>query len=219
MMKIIRVLVVDDSATMRQLVSKTLARDPEIEVVGSAASAIEARELIKKLSPDIITLDVEMPGMNGLEFLNKIMTLRPMPVVMVSTLTEAGSNTAIEALEIGAVDCVVKPSADNPTSFDELPMKIKSASMANVRHRSRVNPYVASVTQAIPSNIKLSDKIVAIGSSTGGVEALISVLSRFPPNCAPTVITQHMPSLFTASLALRLNKHCAATVSEARPWG
>ena len=215
-MKPLRVLVVDDSATMRQLVSKTLTQDPDVHVVGQAGSAEEAREAIKRLLPDVITLDVEMPGMNGLEFLTKIMTLRPMPVVMVSTLTEAGSNTAIKALEIGAVDCVVKPSAANQTSFSELAEKVKNAGQANVSRRQQLEIRSAQSQPAAPLTGNQSNKIIAIGSSTGGVEALMAVLSRFPPNCAPTVITQHMPSLFTASLAQRLNKYCAAIVSEAR---
>jgi two-component system, chemotaxis family, protein-glutamate methylesterase/glutaminase len=215
--KRIRVLVVDDSATMRHLVSKVLSSDPEIEVVGTASNANEAREAIKRLIPDVLTLDVEMPGMNGIAFLEKVMALRPMPVVMVSTLTETGSNVAIEALEIGAVDCVVKPSAANEASFDELPQKVKVAAHANVGIRKRIsNRDGITKRQTVVLTNSAANKIVAIGASTGGVEALITVLSSFPENCSPTVITQHMPPHFTASLAQRLNKHCAATVSEAR---
>ena len=124
----IKVLVVDDSSTMRQLVTRALEADPLIEVVGAAKSALEARDLIKQLNPDVMTLDVEMPEMDGLSFLERVMRLRPMPVVMVSTLTAQGTETAISALALGAVDCVVKPRAANPRSFDELPAKVRIAS-------------------------------------------------------------------------------------------
>ena len=129
----IKVLVVDDSSTMRQLVTRALECDPGIEVVGAAKSALEARDLIKQLNPDVMTLDVEMPEMDGLSFLERVMRLRPMPVVMVSTLTAKGTETAISALALGAIDCVVKPSAENPHSFSELPAKVKIAS--KVRRR------------------------------------------------------------------------------------
>jgi two-component system chemotaxis response regulator CheB len=207
----IRVLVVDDSPTMRQLVTRALQADGEIEVAGTAASALEARELIKQLNPDVMTLDVEMPEMDGLSFLERVMRLRPMPVVMVSTLTAQGTETAISALALGAVDCVVKPSAANPVSFDELPAKVKIA--ARVKRRS---PSVeAEPAPGFRGTFQPGDRIVAIGSSTGGVEALIAVLTRFPPNCAPTLITQHMPPVFTRNLAQRLDRMCAPQVLEA----
>lgn len=207
----IRVLVVDDSPTMRQLVTRALQADGEIEVAGTAASALEARELIKQLNPDVMTLDVEMPEMDGLSFLERVMRLRPMPVVMVSTLTAQGTETAISALALGAVDCVVKPSAANPMSFDELPAKVKIA--ARVKRRS---PSIeAEPAQGFRGTFQPGDRIVAIGSSTGGVEALIAVLTRFPPNCAPTLITQHMPPVFTRNLAQRLDRMCAPQVLEA----
>lgn len=211
-MTAIKVLVVDDSPTMRQLVSRVLENDPEIDVVGSAKSAQQARELIKLLTPDVMTLDVEMPEMDGLSFLEKVMRLRPMPVVMVSTLTAKGTDTTIAALALGAVDCVVKPSADNPNSFDELPAKIKIA--AKVKRRA---PTVQAVVQTpkVSASYQPDGKVIGIGSSTGGVEALISVLTAFPANCPPTLITQHMPPVFTRNLATRLDKMCAPRVVEA----
>ncbi|MCA3573607.1 MAG: chemotaxis response regulator protein-glutamate methylesterase [Aestuariivirga sp.] len=209
-MSAVRVLVVDDSATMRQLVSRTLMADPEIEVIGQAKSASEARALIKELNPDVMTLDVEMPEMDGLSFLERVMRLRPMPVVMVSTLTAQGSDTAIAALALGAVDCVVKPGVHCPRSFEELPAKVKAA--ARVRRRTPA----PDVQPATPRAAYQPDgRIVAIGSSTGGVEALITVLQHFPENCPPTLITQHMPPLFTRSLASRLDRMCRPAVREA----
>lgn len=210
-MKSVRVLVVDDSPTMRNLISATLSADPELEVVGSAADALQAREAIKALSPDVITLDVEMPNMNGLDFLEKIMRLRPMPVVMVSTLTQAGANVSLSALELGAVDCVGKPTSGFSAreAFAELAEKVKMAARARVRGAT---PRSASGGRA---DYKPGRRVVAIGASTGGVEALLTVLSSFPKNCPPTVITQHMPATFTPSFAARLDRQCAASVCEA----
>ena len=209
-MKRIRVLVVDDSPTMRRLVAECLSGDPQIAVTGLAGNAQEARAAIKELNPDVMTLDVEMPGMDGLSFLEKVMRLRPMPVVMVSTLTEKGSDTAISALAMGAVDCVVKPSATNRDSFRELPAKVKMAARVRMSHRP-----AAPAPAAVAGNFMPADKVVAIGSSTGGVEALIAVLTQLPANCAPTVITQHMPGAFTRSLANRLDRMCPPRVVEA----
>lgn len=207
----IKVLVVDDSSTMRQLVARALEADPAIEVVGAAKSALEARDMIKQLNPDVMTLDVEMPEMDGLSFLERVMRLRPMPVVMVSTLTAQGTETAVEALTLGAIDCVVKPSPANPLSFDELPAKVKIA--AKVRRR-QPEPVEAALPR--PNGTYRPDgKIVVIGSSTGGVEALITVLTKFPENCPPTLVTQHMPPMFTRNLASRLDRMCAPTVMEA----
>lgn len=213
-MSAIRVLVVDDSATMRHLVSEYLCRDTGIEVVGMACDAAEAREAIKKLNPDVMTLDVEMPNMDGLEFLDKVMRLRPMPVIMVSTLTAKGSDTAIRALEYGAIDCVVKPTAANQNSFDELAGKVKIAACAKMRMASATKS-PESAPRKVLLDYRPGDFIVAIGSSTGGVEALIKVLTQLPFNCPPTVITQHMPALFTKSLASRLDRMCAPNIIEA----
>ena len=208
----IRVLVVDDSPTMRGLITAALRRDPEIEVVGSAADPLEARTLIKELNPDVITLDVEMPNMNGIEFLEKIMRLRPMPVVMVSTLTQAGAEITLQALEIGAVDAVGKPGAGVTAqeAFAELTLKVKTAARSRVRARAPVEA-VRPRTDYRPG----ADHILAIGASTGGVEALLTIISAFPANCPATVITQHMPATFTPSFAARLDKASAATVTEA----
>ena len=209
-----KVLVVDDSLTMRSIVSATLNSDPEIEVVGTAGDPLEAREAIKALNPDVVTLDIEMPNMNGLEFLEKIMRLRPMPVIMISTLTHHGAEASVRALEIGAFDCVGKPTAgvSAAEAFAELPAKVKAAR----RSRPRGGKTVASGGQAPAGRFDPNAKVVAIGSSTGGVEALLSIISCFPANCPPTVITQHMPATFTGSFAERLNRFSAATVSEAK---
>jgi len=206
----IRVLVVDDSATMRGLITATLRADPQIDVVGQAADPEEARAAIKTLTPDVITLDIEMPKMDGLAFLEKIMRLRPMPVVMVSTMTQAGAKANLRALEIGAFDCVGKPSALNRNGFDMLAEKVKEAA------RSRRLPGSPPQTRGFDgASFTSNGKIVAIGASTGGVEALLTILQKFPANCPPTLISQHMPPSFTHSFAARLNKSCAAEVSEA----
>jgi two-component system chemotaxis response regulator CheB len=207
----VRVLIVDDSATMRSLIATVLQRDPEIEVVGEAGDPLEAREAIKKLNPDVITLDVEMPNMNGIDFLEKIMRLRPMPVVMVSTLTVRGAEATMEALELGAIDCVAKPSTGGLEGFQDLPFKVKAAAKAKVKP---LKP-AGSGPKPAPLESAADDRVIAIGSSTGGVEALITILSRFPANCPPTVITQHMPATFTKSFSERLDRLCAPKVAEA----
>ena len=207
----VRVLIVDDSATMRSLIATVLRRDPEIEVVGEAGDPFEAREAIKKLNPDVITLDVEMPNMNGIEFLEKIMRLRPMPVIMVSTLTVRGAEATMEALELGAIDCIAKPSTGGLEAFQDLPFKVKAAAKAKVRALRSATAERQPVVDHTPD-----DRVIAIGSSTGGVEALIAILTRFPANCPPTLITQHMPGAFTKSFSERLDRLCALKVSEAR---
>lgn len=200
----IRVLVVDDSATMRGVISANLRRDPEIEVVGGAGDPYEAREAIKRLAPDVITLDVEMPRMSGVEFLEKVMRLRPMPVIMVSILTQAGAETTLKALELGAVDCVGKPD------FEGLAAKVKAAAQARTgQTRSR------RAAAPIITDYACGDRALFIGSSTGGVEALVELLTSFPVNCPPTLITQHMPETFTRSFAARLDRLCAPRVEEA----
>lgn len=208
----VTVLIVDDSPTMRGLISAALRRDPEIEVVGTAADPLEAREAIKRLNPDVITLDVEMPNMNGLEFLEKIMRLRPMPVVMVSTLTQAGAEVTLAALEMGALDAVGKPSAGVTAieAFADLNEKVKVAARSRVRARTPTEPTRPRVDYRAGK-----DHVLAIGASTGGVEALVSILSAFPADCPATVITQHMPATFTRSFAARLDRVSAASVQEA----
>lgn len=211
-MAAVRVLIVDDSMTMRSLIRATLQADPAIEVVGMAGDPIEARQAIKQLNPDVITLDVEMPNMNGLDFLERLMRLRPMPVVMVSTLTHAGAEASLEALELGAVDCVGKPAGNVASgAFSHLAETVKAAARARVRPR-----HDGDRPAAAPQQFRTNGKMVAVGSSTGGVEALLQLLSSYPANCPPTVITQHMPGSFTATFAERLNRSCAAHVSEAR---
>jgi two-component system chemotaxis response regulator CheB len=209
----IRVLVVDDSATMRMLIRQALSADPAIEVVGEAGDPLQAREAIKALSPDVLTLDVEMPNMNGLDFLERLMRLRPMPVVMVSTLTTRGAEATLAALELGAVDCVAKPTASTPRAFDVLVDKVKIAAQARVRP---LGAALAAPAAPADRDFVPGDRIVAIGSSTGGVEALLAIVERLPANCAPMVITQHMPATFTRSFAERLNRASAAEVAEAR---
>jgi two-component system chemotaxis response regulator CheB len=206
----IRVLIVDDSATMRVLLTNALRREPDLDVVGTAGDPLEAREAIKRLAPDVITLDVEMPHMNGIEFLERIMRLRPMPVVMVSTLTQSGAETTLRALELGAFDCVGKPSmAHAGSGFAELAGKIRAAASSSVR------PAEGRHMAPPPTHFRPSGKVVAIGSSTGGVEALVLMMQAFPANCPPTVITQHMPASFTRSFAERLNRISPPRVSEA----
>lgn len=207
-MKRVRVLVVDDSATMRGVIAATLMRDPSIEVVGQAGDAMEARAAIKALDPDVMTLDVEMPNMNGLDFLEKVMRLRPFPVVMVSSMTEKGAATAISALELGAIECVGKPSARHPDSFDALAPTVRAAASARIAR--------APAQRAAPgSAYRWNGHIVALGASTGCVEALMALIPHFPANCPPTVITVHMPAEFTRSFARRLDGATPAQVREA----
>jgi two-component system chemotaxis response regulator CheB len=222
----IRVLTVDDSALMRQVLAMLLSKDPEIEVVGSAPDPYIAREKIKALNPDVITLDVEMPKMDGLTFLEKLMRGHPMPVVMVSSLTEAGCQTTLRALELGAVDFITKPKIDLREGMEEvaqdLIFKVKAAAVANVKRqasgdRREINPrtpYPSPVTSGA-AMIKTTDTIIAIGSSTGGTEAVKDVLMALPPNTPPVLITQHMPERFTKTWADRMNTLCLISVKEA----
>jgi two-component system chemotaxis response regulator CheB len=211
-MKPVRVLVVDDSATMRTLIATTLHKDPGIEVVSQAANPYEAREAIKAVNPDVITLDVEMPRMDGLSFLDKIMRLRPTPVIMVSTLTSKGAEATIRALEMGAVDCVAKPTPGDERPFADLAHKVRNAAGVRLRARGQTS---SGAHPGAAGDYRPANKVVAIGASTGGVEALIEVVSRYPANCPPTVITLHMPSPFTRSFAQRMDRLSAAHVSEA----
>jgi two-component system, chemotaxis family, protein-glutamate methylesterase/glutaminase len=212
----IRTLVIDDSATMRALISSLLQRDPEIEVVGTAHNPLVARQMIKELNPDVLTLDVEMPEMNGLDFLEKLMRLRPMPVIMVSTLTQKGAEATLRALELGAVDCYAKPTGDIReilcTDDGRLTKLVRTAAF----RRHRISGGVANKAAAPPKEFEPNDKIVAIGSSTGGVEALMQLVRTLPANCPPIVIVQHMPGTFTRALAQRLNNVTAAEVVEAK---
>jgi two-component system chemotaxis response regulator CheB len=212
----VRVLVIDDSALMRQLLSALLSDDPEIEVVGAAADPMAAREQIKALNPDVVTLDIEMPQMDGLTFLSKLMELRPMPVVMCSTLTQAGADATFKALEIGAVDFVAKPTSNVASGMNDLAIelraKVKGAARARVSAR-RAAPKRVVVKPTLLGG--LTDKVIAIGASTGGVEALKEVLIHLPPDTPPILITQHMPPRFTTAFANRLNNECPMTIHEA----
>ncbi|WP_419914839.1 protein-glutamate methylesterase/protein-glutamine glutaminase [Hoeflea sp.] len=201
---------------MRSMISSVLGSDAAIDVIGTAGDASQARTAIKQLNPDVITLDIEMPNMNGLEFLEKIMRLRPMPVIMVSTLTSKGAEASLAALELGAFDCVGKPGAGDPQPFAGLVEKVKQAGQS----KSRIAAAAASAPARLNGTSVIEDyrpgaSTVAIGASTGGVEALITVLSNYPKNCPPTLITQHMPEAFTSSFAARLNRLCKPDVEEA----
>ena len=213
----INVLIVDDSALMRQMLSEILSSDPDIRVVGVASDPIVARQRIKALSPDVLTLDIEMPVMDGLSFLEKLMALRPMPVVVVSTLTQKGTDAAVRALELGAVDCIGKPLADIRTGMADLAAsliaKVKAAAIA--RPRARSNAAVRQRPLAVDPGLSTAGRIVAIGASTGGVEALQQLLVRLPAGAPAILITQHMPAGFTSSFARRLDSQCAVTVMEA----
>ncbi len=213
----IRVLIVDDSALMRQMLSSLLGSDPAIEVVGTAPDPLVAREKIKALNPDVVTLDVEMPRMDGLAFLEKLMTLRPMPVVMVSSLTERGAEVTLRALELGAVDVFCKPGdADGGLLAHgaELIDKVKAAALARVRPLGGTKP-AAPRSLAVTTLYRSTERLVAIGSSTGGVEALRDIILALPPDAPPIVITQHIPPRFSTSFAQRLDSLAAVRVKEA----
>jgi two-component system, chemotaxis family, protein-glutamate methylesterase/glutaminase len=212
----IKVLIVDDSALIREVLGRMLTREGDITVVGTAIDPIDAREKIKSLNPDVVTLDIEMPNMNGLQFLDKLMRLRPTPVIMVSTLTKKGASETLLALELGAVDFVAKPSADLTGGLEAfgagLRDKIRAAARSDVHGRSaRAEvPKIAVKTAAAPEGA-----LIAIGASTGGVEAIRAVLVNMPADCPPIVIAQHMPAGFTARFAARLDELCEIKVVEA----
>ena len=209
----VRVVIVDDSASMRLALNRILSADPEIQVVGLAPEPHAARAMIKELNPDVVTLDVEMPGMDGLSFLEKIMRLRPMPVVMCSTLTARGTEVTIEALRLGAVDCIAKPSgnaAEIAREADNLRRTVKVAARSRVRQSGSLSP-----ARAAAAGSSFRDVVIAIGASTGGVEALFSLIAGLPADCPPVLIVQHMPAGFTAGFAARLNSVCAVKVMEA----
>jgi len=219
----IRVLVVDDSAVMRRLLVELISRAPDIEVLGAAPDANTAREMIKTLNPDVLTLDVEMPKMDGLEFLERLMRLRPMPVVMVSAFTEAGSESALRALELGAIDFIGKPRMDSAHSLQnyalELADKIRAAHGAQMRRQAPAQSPVAPPPLPLRAKASLptsGSRIIFVGASTGGTEALKTFLTGFPADCPPILIVQHMPESFTASFARRLDSLCPAHVIEAQ---
>lgn len=253
----IRVVVVDDSALVRSLLAEIINQQPDMECIGAANDPLAAREMIRELNPDVITLDVEMPKMDGLEFLSRLMRLRPMPVVMVSTLTERGAEVTLRALEMGAIDFVAKPRLGVASGLrqlgDEIVEKIRIASQARVarlvpavpapsasapvrgaatmatalanaaaglpsgtRSSATPPPTASSVASRPLARLSTTEKVICIGASTGGTEAVREVLLGLPADCPAIAITQHMPPGFTASFAARLNSLCPMAVSEAR---
>jgi two-component system, chemotaxis family, protein-glutamate methylesterase/glutaminase len=220
--KKLRVLIVDDSALVRRLLTEMLSSDPGITVLGAAHDAYDAREKIKALNPDVLTLDVEMPRMDGVTFLRNLMRLRPMPVIMVSSLTEKGAEVTLDALSIGAVDYLAKPKIDLAATLadyrEELISKVKAAASA----RLRATPATASTSaDAILEKrdshrqLRTTERIIAIGASTGGTEAIKEVLIRLPPDTPGIVITQHIPKLFSGAFARRMDACCQVSVCEA----
>ena len=225
-MQKIRVVVVDDSALVRSLIAGIINSQRDMECVGAANDPIVAREMIRELNPDVITLDVEMPKMDGLEFLGRLMKLRPMPVVMISTLTERGADVTMRALALGAIDFVAKPRLGVVDGIgllaDQIVDKIRIAAKAHVRrllqNESALTGAFSVATKALQpfAGARLStEKLICIGASTGGTEAIKEVLVHLPADAPGVVITQHMPPGFTSSFASRLNAVCALTVQEA----
>jgi len=226
-----RVLIVDDSALVRRILTEILSEDPAIEVVGAAPDPFAARDRIKRLNPDVLTLDVEMPRMDGITFLRNLMRLRPMPVVMVSSLTERGAAVTLDALELGAVDFVAKPKIDLSHELrayaDEIREKVKTAARARV---GALDPFRARTPAAVPKlsadavlaprpapiRFRTTERIVALGASTGGTEAIKQVLMGLPADAPGMVITQHIPAAFSGPFAERMNAASAMVVREAR---
>jgi two-component system chemotaxis response regulator CheB len=217
----VKVLVVDDSALVRQLLTDILARDPEVQVVGTAGDPYAAWDKIQRLSPDVLTLDVEMPRMDGLTFLEKLMRARPTPVVMVSSLTEKGAATTLRALELGAFDFVAKPKLDVARGTVELGSeiveKVKAAARCGARANARPRPAAARGASPPPAALRAraTSTVIAVGASTGGTEALRDVLTALPADAPGVVVVQHMPEQFTRQFAERLAARCRVQVKEA----
>jgi two-component system, chemotaxis family, protein-glutamate methylesterase/glutaminase len=218
----IKVLIVDDSALIRSVMSEIIRSQSDMEVVGVAPDPLVARELIKQTNPDVLTLDVEMPKMDGLDFLEKLMRLRPMPVVMVSSLTERGSEITMRALELGAVDFVTKPKISIQSGMREytelIADKIRAASKARIKPRTILpggKPAAGTPLPALKNPLTSSEKLIIIGASTGGTEAIREFLMQMPSDCPGILITQHMPEGFTTSFARRLDTLCKIKVLEA----
>jgi two-component system chemotaxis response regulator CheB len=218
----IKVLIVDDSALIRSVMKEIVSSQKDMEVVGVAPDPIVARELIKQTNPDVLTLDVEMPRMDGLDFLEKLMRLRPMPVVMVSSLTEKGSEITLRALELGAVDFVTKPKLSIQSGMREytdlIADKIRAAAAARIKPRHVPHPDAPKATGELPmlrNPLTSSEKLIIIGASTGGTEAIKDFLTQMPSDCPGILITQHMPEGFTRSFAKRLDGLCKISVQEA----
>jgi two-component system chemotaxis response regulator CheB len=229
--KKIRVVVVDDSALVRGLLAEIINREKDMECVGAANDPLIAREMIRDLNPDVITLDIEMPKMDGIDFLARLMRLRPMPVVMISTLTERGAEVTMRALELGAVDFVAKPRIGLADGINELAgqivEKVRVAASARIRRVTQPSPASAAggapgapIHPELLSIARIStEKLICIGASTGGTEAIKEILMRMPADSPGIVITQHMPPGFTTSFAARLNTLCQITVQEASNGG
>ena len=226
-MKKIKVLVIDDSALVRQILVEIMKRARDIDVVGTANDPFMARERIKELNPDVLTLDVEMPRMDGLTFLSNLMRLRPMPVVMISSLTDRGAETTLKALELGAVDFVSKPKVDVAGTLedfsDEILTKIRAAAVARVVGRTGFTPMPVvpkhSADAILPGGsarrvLRTTDRIIAIGASTGGTEAIRAVLTSLPADCPAIVIAQHIPAAFSAPFTQRMDTLAAMSVCE-----
>ncbi|MGA2842124.1 MAG: chemotaxis response regulator protein-glutamate methylesterase [Steroidobacteraceae bacterium] len=220
--KRIKVLIVDDSALVRRMLTEMLSSDPSIMVLGAAHDAYDAREKIKALNPDVLTLDVEMPRMDGLTFLRNLMRLRPMPVIMVSSLTDRGAEVTLDALSIGAFDYLSKPKIDLAATLgdykDELIAKVKAAASARLRSPSASAAATADVVlakRAPQRQLRTTERIIAIGASTGGTEAIKDVLIHLPPDTPGIVITQHIPKLFSGAFARRMDSVCQLSVCEA----
>jgi len=234
-MKKIKVLIVDDSALIRQLLTRLLEDDSDIEVVGAASDPYVAREKIKELNPDVLTLDVEMPRMDGLTFLKNLMRLRPMPVLMISSLTEKGADVTLRAMELGAIDFITKPKMDVKSGMEEYQQEIidkvkiaagvkisalkmapsiaKGSGLLNVPPKHSADVVLSDVTK--PKHFKTTDKVIAIGASTGGTEAIRALLREMPANMPGMVISQHIPAAFSGPFAERVNRESAMTVVEA----
>lgn len=216
-MKKIKVLIVDDSAIVRKIFSKELSKYNDIEVIGTATNPFIAREKIVRLKPDVVTLDIEMPRMDGITFLRKLMHYYPLPVIMVSSLTPKGGKLTLEALDIGAVDVIAKPGGAYSVGdmSVQLAEKIRAAAMITVEKKGSKKKSGALQPHLVKALAKTTNKIVAIGASTGGTEALKVVLTQMPPNSPGIVVVQHMPAGFTTAFAERLNTICQVRVKEA----
>jgi two-component system chemotaxis response regulator CheB len=219
----IKVLIIDDSALIRKVLAEIIGSHPDLEVVGTAPDPLVAREMIKTLNPDVLTLDVEMPKMDGLGFLERLMRLRPMPVVMVSSLTEKNSEVTLRALELGAVDFIAKPRLDIARGLQdysqEIAAKIRAAAKAKPRHLAPLtvqqNLSADAVLPAVANPVTSTEKLIIVGASTGGTEAIKVFLEKMPPDCPGILIAQHMPAAFTQSFAKRLDSLCKIAVKEA----